>query len=165
MTDRPGDTAGDPAYPQGQSATGSPWQGGPSGYPGQPPSYPGQQPPAYGGGYGSAPVYPGGGYDGAAPAAGWSGWAIAAFLCSLIPFLGILAAVPLAIVALVKISKTRQRGFPAGQHSMRSLPPSALGRPQSTCRTASRRVSKASGWFRLRMSGTTTVGTAPSASP
>lgn len=110
MTDRPGDAAGDPSYSPGQPATGSPWQGGPSGYPGQPPSYPGQQPPAYGGGYGSAPVYPGGGYDGAAPAAGWSGWAIAAFLCSLVPFLGILAAVPLAIVALVKISKTRQRG-------------------------------------------------------
>ncbi|MBA2444407.1 MAG: hypothetical protein H0V49_03650 [Nocardioidaceae bacterium] len=129
MTDRPGDDRGDPVYP-GQEPTGSGQQGGSASYPGPPPSYPGQAPPppyggygsapaqpgGYGqapvppGGYGQAPVYPGGGYDGAAPAAGWSGWAIAAFVCSLIPFLGILAAVPLAIVALVKISKTRQRG-------------------------------------------------------
>lgn len=131
MTDRPSEAAGDPTYPgQPPSYPGGP-SGGPgqapgnyppgsypgqSGYPGQTPgsyppgSYPGQQPPSYGGGYGMGPAYPGGSYDGAAPAPGWSGLAIAALLCSLIPFLGLLAAVPLAIIALVKIRETRQRG-------------------------------------------------------
>ncbi len=42
--------------------------------------------------------------------AGWSGLAIAAFVTACIPWIGILAAVPLGIVALVKIGKSRQRG-------------------------------------------------------
>lgn len=139
-TQGPQGNQGDPVYPGQEPPAGSSQQGGSASHPGSPPSYPGQTPPppyggygsasaqpggygqapaypggygqpsGYPGGYGQAPAYPGGGYDGAAPAPGWSGWAIAAFVCSLIPFLGILAAVPLAIIALVKISKTRQRG-------------------------------------------------------
>lgn len=136
MTDRPGETGGDPTYPGQQPPPSYPVQqpdypgqqpgypgqqpgypgqqsgypGQQSGYPGQQSGYPNQQPPPYGGGYGSAPSYPGGGYDGAAPASGWSGWAIAALISSLVPLLGILAAIPLAIVALVKIRRSRQRG-------------------------------------------------------
>ncbi|MBA3266012.1 MAG: septum formation family protein [Nocardioidaceae bacterium] len=108
--DYPGQPPRDPGQQAGYSGQPPAYPGQPPAYPGQPPGYPGQQPPPYGGGYASGPTYPGGGYDGAPPPAGWSGWAIAAFICSLIPFLGILAALPLAIVALVKIRRTRQRG-------------------------------------------------------
>jgi len=56
--------------------------------------------------------YPGGGYDGGAPVGGgWNGLAIAAFVAGLVvPLVGILIAVPLGIVALVKTGKSRQRG-------------------------------------------------------
>jgi hypothetical protein len=107
---------GSPPPPPGYGYTGPPpapvyparpGQPGQPGYP-PPPGYPGQ-PPAYGG---YPPAYPGAGYDGGAPAGrrSWSGLAIAAFVTACIPWIGILAAVPLGIVALVKIGKSRQRG-------------------------------------------------------
>ncbi len=78
---------------------------------GSPTVYPGQPPPSAYGGYPTRAAYPGGVYDQSQAAApGWSGWAIAAFVSGLIPWIGILAAVPLGVVALVKISKTGQRG-------------------------------------------------------
>lgn len=109
------DTPPPPTYPGQQPPT---YPGQPSpGDPGQP-SYPGQYPPAYGSTdpnayLGPPPSYPGGGYGVPPPPnqqTGWSGLAIAAFVASLVPLIGILAAVPLAIVALVKIAKTHERG-------------------------------------------------------
>jgi hypothetical protein len=86
---------------------------------GQPPPYSGQQPqypPAYGSPdpnvYLGAPGYPGypGGPD-PQGSRGYSGLAIAAFVTGLVlPLVGILAAIPLGIVALVKISKTHAKG-------------------------------------------------------
>lgn len=89
-----------PSYGQGGA-----YPGAPAGYGAAPPQYSG--PPAYpGGGYGMPPPPPG--YQ--AAQTGWSGWAIAAFVTSLIPLVGIIAAVPLAIVALVKIAKSALKG-------------------------------------------------------
>lgn len=92
-----------------------PYPGQPT-YPGQPP-YPGQHPPAYGSpdpnAYLGPPSYPTGGYGMPPPSdqqRGWSGLAIAAFVASLVPLVGILAAVPLAIIALVKIAKSGDKG-------------------------------------------------------
>lgn len=74
----------------------------PGPYPGVP-----SGPPAFG-----PPAYPGGGYDQPPGAGGWSGFAIAAFCCGLlIPVVGIFVAVPLGIIAIVKINKRRQRGL------------------------------------------------------
>lgn len=85
-----------PGYGQGASPTyGSP---DPNSYLG-PPAYPG-------GGYGVPPPPPG--FE--AGQTGWNGFAIASFVTSLIPLIGILAAVPLGIVALVKLSKSHQKG-------------------------------------------------------
>lgn len=94
--------------------------GGPSypGYPGQPQPSAGTSPPpaqAYPpppgqGAPGDYPGYPGGGYSDDGPR-GWSRWAVAAFIVGLvIPLIGILIAIPLGIVALVKIGRGRQRG-------------------------------------------------------
>ncbi len=124
MSDTSGGRGGEPPYP-GSSQPGYPGQ---SGYPGQPgqSGYPGQQnqpgyPPPQGS-YGSpdpnaylgAPSYPGGphGYDtGTSGDPGWSGLAIASFIVAIVlPCVGLLVAVPLAIVALVKIGKSRERG-------------------------------------------------------
>jgi hypothetical protein len=76
-------------------------------------------PPSYGGpqGYGAYPQqpmsYPGGGYDpGMRPSPGWSGLAIGALVAGCIPWIGILAAIPLGVIALVRIGKTGQRGKP-----------------------------------------------------
>jgi len=44
------------------------------------------------------------------PVRGFSGWAIAAFLTGLVPLIGIVAALPLGIVAMVKIARTGDRG-------------------------------------------------------
>ncbi len=127
----PGDAAQPPPY--GQPSTPPAYgQGQPPAYPGQqPPAYvQGQPAPAYGQGqqsppYGSTdpnsylgpPSYPAAGYGMPPPPpgyeaaqSGWSGLAIAAFVVSFLPLIGILAAVPLAIVALVKIAKSSQRG-------------------------------------------------------
>ncbi len=77
---------------------------------GQQPYGPSPRPPPPPGAHGPT-QYPGGGYDGDAPTGGWSGLAIAAFVVGLVvPLLGLLIAVPLGIVALVKIGKNRQRG-------------------------------------------------------
>ncbi len=93
----PGSTPPPPPFPPpGQGAPGQgylppPGPGAPSGYPG----YPG---------------YPGAEYGGDGPT-GWSRWAIAAFVVGLlIPLVGILIAIPLGIVALVKIGRARQKG-------------------------------------------------------
>ncbi len=129
MSDNAGGTSGGSSpYPGQQPPT---YGGQPPAYGGQPPAY-GSQPPAYGSqppaygsqppAYGSTdpnsylgppPSYPGGGYGVPPPPnqqSGWSGLAIAAFVASLVPLVGILAAVPLAIVALVKIGKSHQKG-------------------------------------------------------
>lgn len=108
MSDQP---SGPPPYP-GDGGPTYPGYGGQTqpGYGGQP--YPGGQQP-YGAPPGaSGPVqYPGSGYDGAEPVGGWSGLAIAAFVVGLVvPLLGLLIAVPLAIVAIVKIGSSRLRG-------------------------------------------------------
>ncbi len=105
-----------PAYGQdpGQQPPSYPGQ---STYPGQP-TYPGQHPPPYGStdpnAYLGPPSYPAGGYGIPPPPgqqSGWSGLAIAAFVTALVlPLVGILVAVPLAIVALVKIAKSREKG-------------------------------------------------------
>lgn len=49
-------------------------------------------------------------HDDLRPKRPYSGWAIAALVTGLVPIAGIAAAIPLAIVALVKISRTRERG-------------------------------------------------------
>ncbi|MGA9347125.1 MAG: hypothetical protein WBV37_18645 [Nocardioidaceae bacterium] len=99
-----------PAGP-GQPSYAAPGQGYPPA-PGQgyPPPGQGYPPPGQGpGGYPGYPGYPGGGYDDGPT--GWSAWAIAAFIVGLIlPLIGILIAIPLGIVALVKIGRARQRG-------------------------------------------------------
>ena len=90
-----------PPPPPGASGYPAP---GPSG----PPAYP-QPAPGYSG-------YPGQGGPGGAPYEfvpnpGWNGFAIAAFIVGLlVPLLGPLIAIPLGIVALVHIGKTRERG-------------------------------------------------------
>ncbi len=122
MSDTAGTSSGSSSY-LGSAGTPPPPPYGqgtppPPTYPGQQPSYPGQYPPAYGSTdpnayLGPPPSYPGGGYRVPPPPdqqTGWSGLAIAAFVASLVPLIGILAAVPLAIVALVKIGKSHQRG-------------------------------------------------------
>ena len=99
---------GSSPYPGGQPAPQNPGSHpqGPGGYPQQgsgswPPPPPGQ------GGYPGYPGYPGGGFDERQGRTGWSGLAIASFVVSiLLPLLGILIAVPLGIVALVKMSGT-----------------------------------------------------------
>jgi hypothetical protein len=59
--------------------------------------------------YGGYPGYPGGADPGARR--GYSGFAIASFVTGLVlPLVGLFAAVPLGIIALVRISKTRARG-------------------------------------------------------
>lgn len=103
MTDRP-----EPGVPE---------PGGTTPYPPPPPPYPGPPTapqPTYG--YppqpGYAPAYPGypGMQDPNAPRR-YSGWAIAALVTGLLlPLVGIFVAVPLGIVALVKISRTRAKG-------------------------------------------------------
>ena len=122
---QPGSHPGQAPYPGQAPTPGYPLQ--PPTYPGQQPTYPGQgapQQPTYGypaqpsyaspdpGAYLGAPAYPG--YPGApdpnAPRR-YSGWAIAAFVTGLLlPLVGILVAVPLGIVALVKISRTGAKG-------------------------------------------------------
>ncbi|MDQ3307200.1 MAG: DUF4190 domain-containing protein [Actinomycetota bacterium] len=105
---------GSSPYPGAPTSPG-PYAGGPGGQPTYPgsPGYgpPGYGPPGYGPpGYGP-PGYPGGGYDSPPGSGGWNGLAIAAFVIGLVvPLVGILVAVPLGIVALVKIGKSRQRG-------------------------------------------------------
>jgi hypothetical protein len=121
-SDRPSDPEhpdhGQPPYPQ---APGHGYPPPPApGYPGQAypgPAYPVQGPASQGppAGYPGFPSYPGspGGGQGVLEQgpAGWSGWAIAAFVVGLVvPLLGILIAIPLGIVALVKISGTRRKG-------------------------------------------------------
>lgn len=97
----------DPAAPPGGSSPypGAPTSPGPyAGGPGGQPTYPGS--PGYG-----PPGYPGGGHDSPPGSGGWSGLAIAAFVVGLVvPLVGILVAVPLGIVALVTIGKSRKRG-------------------------------------------------------
>lgn len=131
MSESTGSSGGSSAYPgSGGSAQPPPYgQTTPTSYPGQqPPAYPGQQPvypgqqPVYGSSdpnsyLGPPPSYPGGSYGLPPPPpgqqasqSGWNGLAIGAFVASFVPLVGILAAVPLAIVALVKIAKTSQRG-------------------------------------------------------
>lgn len=96
---------GYPPPPPGSTPSSYPPPPGPAGYP-----PPGQgYPPPGQGGYGY-PGYPGGYGESQAPA-GYSGLAIASFVTGLIlPLVGILVAVPLGIVALVKISGTRKKG-------------------------------------------------------
>lgn len=121
MSDTSGGSGGS-SYPgRGDQGSGHPGQWGypgRSGHPGQQnqPGYPPQ------GVYGSpdpnsylgAPSYPGGPYGygtGQSGDPGWSGLAIAALIIAvLLPCLGLLVAVPLAIVALVKIGKSGERG-------------------------------------------------------
>lgn len=106
-----------PGSPQGQpppyGSPTPPYGTGPPAYGSPPPAYGGgQQPPAYGGGQ-QPPAYPGGyGYGGEPQGkTGKSGLAIAALLVAiLLPLVGFFIAVPLAIVALVKMSKSRQTG-------------------------------------------------------
>ncbi len=89
---------GQPAYPPAPPSNPT----GPQNYP------PGQGYPPPGQGLGGYPGSPGGYDDGPT---GWSGWAIAAFVVGLIvPWVGILIAIPLGIVALIKIGRSRQRG-------------------------------------------------------
>jgi Domain of unknown function (DUF4190) len=103
--------SGGSGYPPPPGQGGYP-AGQPSGYPppGQTPGYPpapGQQPYPYGG-YGSG--YPGGAWDSERPR-GWSGLAIASFIVALLaPCIGVLVAIPLGIVALVKIRKSGDKG-------------------------------------------------------
>ena len=98
---------GYPAPGQGYPAPGQGYPPPGQGYPPPPPGsgHPGPYgPPGY-------PGYPGGGYGEAQTPEGWSGLAIAAFVVGLVlPLVGILVAVPLGIVALVKISGTRRKG-------------------------------------------------------
>lgn len=102
----------EPGY--GTGAPPPPAESPPSGYPGQrPPVYGSSDPNSYLG----PPAYPGGGYGAPPPPpgyqsaqTGWNGFAIAAFVTSFVPLIGILAAVPLGIVALVKIAKSAQKG-------------------------------------------------------
>lgn len=130
MTDQTssgGSEPGQPPQPGGATPYPGQAQTPGSGYPPPPPPYPGPgtaPPPGYGypsqPGYASpdptaylgAPAYPG--YSpGTDPNARrrYSGWAIAALLTGLLlPLVGILVAVPLGIVALVKISKTGAKG-------------------------------------------------------
>ena len=107
---------GSSPYPQSPQAPQSPsgYPQGPSGYP-----QPGYQqgpgawppPPPGQGGTPGYPGYPGGGYDERQGRTGWSGLAIASLVTSiLLPLIGILVAVPLGIVALVKMSGTRMKG-------------------------------------------------------
>ncbi|MGI8433395.1 MAG: septum formation family protein [Nocardioidaceae bacterium] len=120
---------GQPSYPGGQQPPPPPPPGSPSPpypgeagsapaypltspYPGQPPAYPGAGGPtgAYGG---PPPAYPGGYGYGEQPQAqrGLSGFALAALLVAiLLPLVGLFIAIPLAIVALVKIAKSAQTG-------------------------------------------------------
>lgn len=108
---------GSPAQPPygspGQPPYGSPAQPPvyppPSGYPAQPP-YGSPSPPEYSPAH--PPAYPGmPGYGGeSAGPPRWSGLAIAAFVVSFVPLIGLLAVLPLAIVALVKISRSGARG-------------------------------------------------------
>ncbi len=99
------------AYPPPPYGARPPPYGQAPGYGAQPPPY-GQAPPY--GGYPQQPMsHPGGGYGGGMPAQrGWSGFAIGALVAGCIPWIGILAAIPLGVVALVKIGKTGQRGKP-----------------------------------------------------
>jgi hypothetical protein len=107
---------GQGGYPQGSGYPQQPQQGQ-GGYPqgpGYPQGYPQQggypPPPPGQAGYPGYPGYPGGGYEDQGPT-GWSGLAIASFVTSIVlPLVGILVAVPLGIVALVKISGTRLKG-------------------------------------------------------
>jgi hypothetical protein len=112
-------TAG-PPYP-GQFAGGG--YPGPSGppppYPDQPhyPGYQGCPPPQSPypnpGVPGQLPWYPPAGYGGPDPYArrGFSGFAIASFVTGLVlPLVGIVTALPLGIIALVKISRSRDKG-------------------------------------------------------
>ncbi len=112
----PPPNTGQPGFPPPQSSS----QPGYPGYPGQPPgpppnpygappaNYPPGQPYAGGSGY---PGYPGGYGDQEYGKTGRSGLAIAAFVVGLVvPLLGLFIAVPLGIVALVKIGKTHQKG-------------------------------------------------------
>jgi len=112
-----------PPYP-GQQPPPPPQQGG--GYPPPPPSYGGQpaQPTSYPtqggypaqGTYPPAPAYPGAAgypaYPGQEPVKkGYSGFAIASFITGLIiPVVGFLVAIPLGIVALVKIKRHGYKG-------------------------------------------------------
>ena len=108
---------GSSPYPGGQPGPQNPGSHpqGPGGYPPQPGYQQGPgswpPPPPGQGGYPGYPGYPGGGYDERQGRTGWSGLAIASFVVSiLLPLLGILIAVPLGIVALVKMSGTRMKG-------------------------------------------------------
>ncbi len=112
--------AGYPSYPGQQPPyppPGGPGQQGQPGQSGQPaqPGY-GYQPPPYPpgpGGYPPAPGYPAAfpGAPGQQVRPGYSGWAIAAFITGLVlPLVGLFAAVPLGIVALVKISHSGAKG-------------------------------------------------------
>jgi Domain of unknown function (DUF4190) len=115
----PGGSGYPPPPPPGESGyPPPPGQGGypagqPSGYPppGQAPGYPpppGEQQPYPYGGYGSG--YPGGAWDSERPR-GWSGLAIASFIVALVaPCIGVLVAIPLGIVALVKIRRSGDKG-------------------------------------------------------
>lgn len=117
MTDRPESGASEPGqYPGGAAPYPGQAPSPGSGYPLPPPPYPGQgaqSQPGYGpAAYLGAPVYPGyaSGIDPNAPRR-YSGWAIASFVTGLLlPLVGILVAVPLGIVALVKISRTGAKG-------------------------------------------------------
>lgn len=117
MTETPGPPGSSP-YPPAQGPAPNP--GGQGHRPPPPPGasgYPGRfsapsGPPAH-------PVHPGyPGYPGPGgssyefrPVPGWNGFAIAAFVVGLVvPLLGLFIAVPLGIVALVRIGKTRERG-------------------------------------------------------
>jgi hypothetical protein len=85
--------SGPSAYPQGP--TGYPQQG--QGYYQQYPGYPGGPPGTYGS-YDEGPT-------------GYSGLAIASFVTGLVlPILGLVVAIPLGIIALVKMSGTRLKG-------------------------------------------------------
>lgn len=97
----PSPGGGDHPPPGGQyPPPAGPYAGGQLSYGSPPPSY------------GAPQHYPGGAWDGGEGAStGRNGFAIAAFCVGLlVPLLGLLIAVPLGIVALVKISGTRQRG-------------------------------------------------------
>ncbi len=102
----PGGASPAPSYPPASPYPGS------SPYPGQPPAYPGAggATGAYGG---PPPTYPGGYGYGEEPQAkrGLSGFALAALLVAiLLPLVGLFIAIPLAIVALIKIAKGAQTG-------------------------------------------------------
>ena len=105
---QPGYPPGGPQPGYGQPGAQQPYQQ--PGYPQQPyqqPGYP-QAPPGYPTGPGM-PGYPGGYED--TGSRGWSGFAIAAFICAiLLPGVGLLVAVPLAIVALVRMRRRPAKG-------------------------------------------------------